>query len=207
LAVEATRLCEENHSGIALVAEDATQALAHARWLLRANDGSGGQSLLSYHKPSLWAALAYTAGDTSIQLFGPWRAVYSPAPSHFGKERGAWLSWTAKSELKWRGDGPAFNLPDNAAKIQARLGWLYWVDEQYAAFGEPGDDRINEIAENLDLLLKNNIYEGDHLLKLASVVDGPLLESRPEAMAILQSREESFIKVEQLMQTASANPQ
>jgi hypothetical protein len=133
--------------------------------------------------------------------------VYSPAPSHFGKERGAWLSWTAKSELKWRGDGPAFNLPDNAAKIQARLGWLYWVDEQYAAFGEPADDRINEIAENLDLLLKNNIYEGDHLLKLASVVDGPLLETRPEAMAILQSREESFIKVEQLMQTASANPQ
>lgn len=207
LAVEATRLCEENHSGIALVAEDATQALAHARWLLRANDGSGGQSLLSYHKPSLWAALAYTAGDASIQLFGPWQAVYSPAPSHFGKERGAWLSWTAKSELKWRGDGPAFNLPDNAAKIQARLGWLYWVDEQYAAFGEPADDRINEIAENLDLLLKNNIYEGDHLLKLASVVDGPLLETRPEAMAILQSREESFIKVEQLMQTASANPQ
>ncbi len=84
---------------------------------------------------------------------------------------------------------------------------MYWVDEQYVAFGEPGDDRINEITENLDLFAqKNNIYEGDHLLKLASIVDGPLFETRPEAMAILQSREESFIKVEQLMQTASATP-
>jgi hypothetical protein len=207
LAAEASRLCEENHSGIALTSEDATEALAHARWLLKANDGSGGQSLLSYHKPSLWAALTYTAAETSVQLFGPWLAVYSPAPIHFGKERGTWLSWTVNSELKWLGDSAAFNLPDNAAQIQARLGWLYWVDEQYAAFGKPDNDRINEITENLDLLVKNNIYEGDHLLKLASVVDGPLLEARPEAMAILQSREESFIKVEQLMQIASANPQ
>ncbi|TWD52354.1 DUF4123 domain-containing protein [Pseudomonas sp. SJZ131] len=207
LAAEATRLCEENHAGIALTAEDAAKALAHARWLLRANDGSGGQSLLSYHKPSLWAALAYTAGETSVQLFGPWQTVYSPAPSHFGKERGAWLSWTANSPAKWRGDGAAFNLPDNAASVQARLAWLYWVDEQYAAFGEPADERINDIAANLDLLLQSNIYEGEHLLELASVVDGPLLETRPEAVAILQSREESFIKVEKLMQIASATPQ
>ncbi len=206
LAAEAARLCEENYSGIALVTEDATAALAHARWLLRANDGSGGQSLLSFHKPSLWAALVYTAGEASQQLFGPWRGVFSPGPVHFGEERGGWLSWTSGPESKWRGDGPTFNLPEKAATVQKRLGWLYWIDEQYAAFGKPADDQINLMAENLDVLLKNNIYEGDHLLTLATIVNGPLLETRPEAMAILQSTEESFIKVEQLMQTASADP-
>ncbi|CRL52659.1 DUF4123 domain-containing protein [Pseudomonas sp. URMO17WK12:I11] len=204
LAAEAATLCAHNHCGIALTTDDPVKALAHARWLLRANDSSGGQSLLSYHKPSLWAALAYSAGETSHELFGPWQHVYTPAPIHFGAGKGTWLDWRASSELKWIGDVSAFDLPEEAPKVQARLGWVYWVDEQYAAFGEPTDEELPNIGANLDLLVQHNIYEGRHLLKLAQVTNGPLLESQPQAMAILQSREESFIKVEQLKQLATS---
>ena len=90
LAAEAAKLCEEHFSGIAISTPAPEKALAHARWLLKANDGSGGQSLLSYHKPSLWAALAYTAEKTFDQLLGCWSAVYAPAPGNFGQQRGPW---------------------------------------------------------------------------------------------------------------------
>ncbi|PAW49054.1 hypothetical protein CKQ80_26980 [Pseudomonas moraviensis] len=204
LAAEAASLCEENFAGIALTTADPAKALAHARWLLRANDGSGGQSLLSYHKPSLWAALAYTAGESSHQLFGPWQHVYSPAPVHFGRNRGRWLSWRALSELEWLGDVSAFNLPPAAPKVQEHLGWVYWADEQYAAYGEPTDEQLPNLVENLNVLVTHNIYEGRHLLKLGQITNGPLLETQPQAMAILQSREESFIKVQQLQQLANS---
>ncbi|CAI8904789.1 DUF4123 domain-containing protein [Pseudomonas serboccidentalis] len=203
LAEEATKLCEEHFSGIAISTPDPEKALAHARWLLRANDGSGGQSLLSFHKPSLWAALAYTADKTFDQLLGCWSAVYSPAPKNFGEQRGPWLAWIANKESTWPGDKAPFNLPEAAAQVQARLGWLYWVDEEYTAFEEPSNDRLNDIADNLDLLLKSNIYEGDHLLKLGHAVNGPLFETQPEIMAILQSKDESFIKVDRLLESAA----
>jgi hypothetical protein len=204
LAAEATKLCEENFSGIALTTLDPVKALAHARWLLRANDDSGGQSLLSYHKPSLWAALAYTAGESSHQLFGPWRHVYTPAPRNFGQQRGNWLNWQPAPEPKWLGDVSAFNLPQDAPKTQEQLGWVYWIDEQYAAYNEPTDEELPNLVQNLSTLVDHNIYEGRHLLKLGQIANGPLLESQPQAMAILQSREESFIKVEQLKQLATS---
>lgn len=203
VAVEAAKLCEERFSGIAISTPDPEKALAHARWLLRANDGSGGQSLLSFHKPSLWGALAYTADETFDQLLGCWSAVYSPAPMHFGQQRGPWLSWIAKEKSTWLDDRAPFNLPQIAAQVQARLGWVYWVDEEYAAFDKPGDERLNDIADNLDLLLKSNIYDGDHLLKLGHAVNGPLFETQPEIMAILQSKDESFIKVDRLLESAA----
>lgn len=203
LAAEAAKLCEEHFSGIAISTPDPEKALAHARWLLKANDGSGGQSLLSYHKPSLWTALAYTAEKTFDQLLGCWSAVYAPAPGNFGQQRGPWLAWVANAESTWSGDQAAFNLPMAAAQVQARLGWVYWVDEEYEAFGEPGEDRLNDIADNLDLLLNNNIYDGDHLLKLGHAVNGPLFETQPEIMAILQSKDESFIKVDRLLESAA----
>ncbi|MFH0020371.1 DUF4123 domain-containing protein [Pseudomonas fluorescens] len=202
LAAEAAKLCEENYSGIALTTADPIKSLAHARWLLRANDGSGGQSLLSYHKPSLWAALAYTSGESLHQLFGPWQRIYSPAPAHFGRNRGRWLSWRAVSELEWLGDVSAFNLPPEAPSVQAHLGWVYWADEQYAAYGDPTDEQLPHLVANLQTLVDHNIYEGRHLLKLGAITNGPLLETQPEVMAILQSREESFIKVQQLQQLA-----
>ncbi|QXI18111.1 DUF4123 domain-containing protein [Pseudomonas hamedanensis] len=204
LAAEAAQLCEENFSGIALATTVPDKALAHARWLLRANDGSGGQSLLSYHKPSLWAALAYTAGDNSHQLFGPWQHVYSPAPAHFGRNRGSWLSWRAVAELEWLGDTAAFSLPPAAPKVQEHLGWVYWADEHYVAYGEPTDEQLPNLVENLNVLVAHNIYEGRHMLKLGPITNGPLLETQPQAMAILQSREESFIKVQQLQQLATS---
>ncbi|VVO54772.1 DUF4123 domain-containing protein [Pseudomonas fluorescens] len=204
VAAEAAKLCEENFAGIALTTDAPAKALAHARWLLRANDGSGGQSLLSFHKPSLWAALAYTAGENSHQLFGPWQHVYSPAPVHFGRNRGTWLSWRPVSELEWLGDVSAFNLPQAAPKVQEHLGWVYWADEQYAAYGEPTDEQLPNLVENLKVLVAHNIYEGRHLLKLGQITNGPLLETQPQAMTILQSREESFIKVQQLQQLATS---
>ncbi|MBS4086472.1 DUF4123 domain-containing protein [Pseudomonas rustica] len=207
LADEAVKLCEEHFAGIAISAADPAKALAHARWLLRANDGSGGQSLLSYHKPSLWNALAYTAGDSFDQLLGCWSAVYSPAPKQFGQQRGPWLATIANAESKWRSDGVAFNLPESAALVQARLGWIYWIDEEYASFNEPKDERLNDIADNLDLLLESNIYEGEHLLKLGHAVNGPLFETQPEIMAILQSKDESFIKVDRLLESAAVAKQ
>ncbi|MGA5585314.1 DUF4123 domain-containing protein [Pseudomonas sp. LW8] len=203
VAKVAVELCEERFSGIAISTRDPGKALAHARWLLKANDGSGGQSLLSFHKPSLWAALAYTADKAFDQLLGCWDAVYSPAPIHFGQERGRWLTWKATDQSTWDGDRAAFNLPEAAAKVQARLGWMYWIDEEYAAFNEPDDDRLNDIADNLDMLLKNNIYDGDHLLKLGHVVNGPLFETQLGIMAILQSKDESFIKVDRLLESAA----
>ncbi|NYH12011.1 DUF4123 domain-containing protein [Pseudomonas moraviensis] len=204
LAVEAAKLCEENYAGIALITDEPAKALAHARWLLRANDGSGGQSLLSYQKPSLWAALAYTADETSHQLFGPWQHVYSPAPVHFGSNRGHWMSWRSVSELEWLGDVSAFNLPPAAPKVQEHLGWVYWVDEHYAIYGEPTDEELPNLVENLNVLVAHNIYEGRHLLKLGQITNGPLLETQPQAMTILQSREESFIKVQQLQQLSTS---
>ena len=204
VAAEAAKLCEENFAGIALTTDAPAKALAHARWLLRANDGSGGQSLLSFHKPSLWAALAYTAGENSHQLFGPWQHVYSPAPVHFGRNRGTWLSWRPVSELEWLGDVSAFNLPQAAPTVQEHLGWVYWADEQYAVYGEPTDEQLPNLVENLKVLVAHNIYEGRHLLKLGQITNGPLLETQPQAMTILQSREESFIKVQQLQQLATS---
>lgn len=204
VAAEAAKLCEENFAGIALTTDDPAKALAHARWLLRANDGSGGQSLLSFHKPSLWAALAYTAGESSHQLFGPWQHVYSPAPVHFGRNRGTWLSWRTVSELEWLGDVSAFNLPQAAPTVQEHVGWVYWADEQYAVYGEPTDEQLPNLVENLKVLVAHNIYEGRHLLKLGQITNGPLLETQPQAMTILQSREESFIKVQQLQQLATS---
>jgi hypothetical protein len=203
VAKVAVELCEERFSGIAISTRDPEKALAHARWLLKANDGSGGQSLLSFHKPSLWAALAYTADKAFDQLLGCWDAVYSPAPIHFGQERGQWLIWKTNGESRWEGDRAAFNLPETAAKVQARLGWVYWIDEEYAAFNEPSDDRLNDMADNLDMLLNHSIYDGDHLLKLGHVVNGPLFETQPELMAILQSKDESFIKVDRLLESAA----
>jgi len=54
------------------------------------------------------------------------------------------------------------------------------------------------------VLVAHNIYEGRHLLKLGQITNGPLLETHPQAMAILQSREESFIKVQQLQQLTTS---
>lgn len=44
LAAEAAKLCEEHFSGIAISTPDPEKALAHARWLIKANDGSGGKA-------------------------------------------------------------------------------------------------------------------------------------------------------------------
>lgn len=203
VAAEAAKLCEERFSGIAISTPDPEKALAHARWLLKANDGSGGQSLLSFHKPSLWAALAYTADKTFDHLMGGWSALYCPAPKHFGRERGPWLTWTANGDSTWRTDSVPFDLPDTAAQVQMRLGWVYWVDEEYSSFNDPDDDQLNDIADNLDLLLRSNIYESDHLLKLGHAVNGPLFEAQPAIMAILQSKDESFIKVDRLLESAA----
>ena len=72
--------------------------------------------------------------------------------------RGRWLSWRPVSELEWLGDVSAFNLPPTAPKVQEHLGWVYWADEQYAAYGEPTDEQLPNLVENLNVLAQRMYF-------------------------------------------------
>ncbi|WP_311968431.1 DUF4123 domain-containing protein [Pseudomonas baltica] len=202
LARCAARLCENQLGGIALRTAHPAKALAHARWLLRANDGSGGQSLLSYHKPSLWAALSLTDGATRDSLLGPWLSVYSPAPSHFFDTARSWLSWPGNPNAHCLSQHPAFTLPARTAQDQQRLDWLYWLDEYFAEYGSPERARLPGIIVNLDLLVQGEIFQSDHLLKLATLTAEAPFAAQPQAMAILQTTDYDFIKVDRLLEMA-----
>lgn len=205
LATLATQLCQATGSGIALATSDAEHALAHARWLLRVNDGSGGHSLLSYYKPSLWAALMLTAGDSANQLLGTWKTVFSPAPAHYPAGSGGWLNWSAPTTDTNGTNQPPYLLPPTIAAAQRTLRWLYWIDEEHEAFGNLSDKHLPQLIDDLELLAKQGIYEGRHLLKLAPLLSGPALNSQEQIMAILQTSDEAFIKVERLLQLAATS--
>lgn len=194
----AAQLCLERHAGIALLTDDLPAALDHARWLLKVNDGSGGQSMLNYYRPSLWAALAITSGQHLGRLTGPWSSVFSPATRHFGGLPDQWIAWHSDTNSAPDNYQTRFNLPQGCAALQKRLGWVHWVDEQYPAFGSPSQNQLPGIADNLDTLVKHRITQGRHLLRLSQLVVGPPLDQITQAMAILQSKEASFRKVEQL---------
>jgi hypothetical protein len=203
LAACAAQLCEKQFAGIALRTADAAKALAHARWLLRVNDGSGGQSLLSYHKPSLWPALSLTSGATRASLLGPWQEVHSPAPRHFYDIPGSWLSWPGNPNADHLSQPSAFTLPTHIAQDQRRLDWLYWLDEYFAEYGSPDRAQLPEIVANLDLLVQSEIVEGTQLIKLATLTAGASFASQPQVMAILQTTDYAFIKVDQLLELSA----
>lgn len=202
LANCAAGLCENQSGGIAVRTANPDKALAHARWLLRANDGSGGQSLLSYHKPSLWAALSLTSGATRASPLGPWQNVYSPAPGHFCETPHSWLSWPGNPIADPLSQPSAFTLPTHLAQDERRLDWLYWLDEYFAEYGSPERPRLPGIIANLELLVQSEIVDGNHLLKLAALTAAAPFAAQPQAMAILQTTDYAFIKVDRLLEMA-----
>src|SRR5690606_16192065 len=202
----AAELCLQRNAGICLLTGNVQQAIAHARWLLKANDGSGGQSLLSYYRPSLWAALV-TAETPSAQLMGPWTSVFSPAPRHFGAADGDWLAWPGtEARPSPRAPDGHFHRPPAAAARNRTLGWLYWLDDEYETFGTPAPESLPSMIGNLEVLGRHRIHQARHLRTLADLVTGPPLEGRPEAMAILASELLAHQKTDQLRTLATRTP-
>ncbi|PAU85952.1 hypothetical protein CK507_17515 [Pseudomonas sp. WN033] len=198
LSMLAAELCLEHNAGICLLTEDAQRAQAHARWLLKVKDGSGGHSLLSYYRPSLWAAMASTSGQTLPNLMGPWLSVFSPAPRNFGDSSGQWISWRSANHLSPDYSNTYFELAPDCVAMQRELGWVYWIDEHYQAFPEPLGDKLSMVVSNLSFLARHRIKQGRHLLRLNHIVASAPLETWPEALEILAGNEASFIKVKKL---------
>lgn len=191
-------LCQHRHGGIVITAIDGELALNHARWLLKVNDGSGGQSWVTYYQPALWAAMAGTTAPQAMpSLLGPWSAVYASSPNHISGLPPGWMNW--------RTDAPStmptanyFTLSPHTEPTYLTLRWVYWIDEQHIALHEPDVERLPLLIDNLNLLRQHQIYESVHLLDLADVLVSESLATQPAAMTILLSSDEAFSKVKQL---------
>tara|TARA_R110000751_G_scaffold187292_1_gene293588 strand:+ start:214 stop:1122 length:909 start_codon:yes stop_codon:yes gene_type:complete len=194
----AADLCIERNAGICLLTNDIQQALAHARWLLKANDGTGGQSLLSYYRAELWAALASTAKVNKAQLMGPWSAVLSPAPRYVGSGQEGWMEWRSEMDKPSVPAAAPFNLPAECSAAQRLFAWVYWVDEHFHQFGKPQDENLREIVANLALLSEHRITQGRHLFKLSQLICGSLLQTRADVLGVLKLNCAAFLKVQQL---------
>ena len=192
-------LCQEQAAGIAVIAADGQAALAHARGLLQVNDGSGGQSLITYYRPDVWPALALTASEG---LFGPWHGVHSPAPRHIGAKPGQWLEWHADGAASSSSISARYSLTPSTQPTCRTLRWLYWVDGYYQAFNSPAPAQLPALLDNLELLVEHGINEGRWLVKLADLSSRGPLSEREAVMAVLRGKTEPFIKVEQLQALA-----
>lgn len=207
LSLLGAQLCLERQAGIMLRADDDAQALAHARWLMKVNDGSGGQSLATYYLPSFWAALAMTVGEAAAPyLMGPWRSVYSPAPSYLESSNEQWLSWPReRPDALPTPERGYFSLPKALMPTYRTLRWVYWLDEVQPAFDRITAAQLSPLLDNLELLVGQGIYEGRHLLQLSELITSTGLAEKANIMAILQSREEAFMKVEHLKALSAAS--
>lgn len=191
-------LCQHRHAGIAIVATNSELALKHARWLLKVNDGSGGQSWQTYYQPALCAALVGTTQPSSMSLLlGPWSAIYAPSPRHIQGLSPGWLSWQTDHPTQ-AATSPLFNLPACTEPTYVTLRWVYWLDQQHAAFDHPDVEQLPALIDNLNLMLQHQVYESIHLLQLAVLMVRTDLASQPAVMAILRSADQAFAKVEQL---------
>ncbi|MGP0172101.1 DUF4123 domain-containing protein [Pseudomonas sp. NCHU5208] len=200
------RLCHERQAGMVICTSDEQAALAHARWLLRVRDGSGGESLVAYHLPAIWNALALTATERAL-LFGPWEKVFSPAP-YSSQSSEQWLGWIPPEALdgSWNHHA-SLELAEAASAYMRTLRWVYWIDEERAGFGIPTAEQLPRLIANLETLVEHRIYEGRHLLELTQLVKGEPISERPEVMDILQRNEEAFLKVKSLQAlTATTSP-
>lgn len=192
-------LCQDQAAGIAVIAADDQAALAHARGLRQVNDGSGGQSLITYYRPGMWPALAITASEG---LFGPWHAVYSPTPRHIGAKPSRWLEWHADDAASSSTLSARYSLAPSTQPTYRTLRWLYWVDGYYQAFNSPASAQLPALLDNLELLVEHGINEGRWLVKLADLSSRGPLSEREAVMAVLRGKTEPFIKVEQLQALA-----
>ncbi|MBV7515880.1 DUF4123 domain-containing protein [Pseudomonas sp. PDM25] len=191
-------LCQYRHAGIVITATDGERALNHARWLLKVNDGSGGQSWVTYYQPALWAAMAGTTAPQAMpSLLGPWSAVYASSPNYISGLAPGWMNWQTDIPSTM----PAanyFTLSPHTEPAYLTLRWVYWIDEQHIALHEPDVERLPLLIDNLNLLRQHQIYESAHLLNLADVLVSESLATQPAAMTILLSADETLCKVKQL---------
>ncbi|TDF84067.1 DUF4123 domain-containing protein [Pseudomonas sp. H9] len=199
LAQWCMQLCQHHHAGIVIAASDREQALAHARWLLKVNDGTGGQSWMTYYQPALCAALLGTTDASSMPLLlGPWSALYAPSPRHIHGLEPGWLSW----QTEHPGQTPThalLSLPPRTQPTYITLRWVYWLDQEHAAFNSPDVKQLPALIDNLNLMLEHQLTKHRHLLQLAKLITHPSLASEPAVMAILRSTDSAFAKVEQLL--------
>lgn len=189
-------LCQQHSAGIALCAEDRDAAIAHACWLLTVNDGSGGQSLINYYRPDIWAAMALTSSE---QLFAPWSAVYSPAPHALGARPQHWIGWHAPLDYSPNTVQKHYSLAASTQLTQRTLRWVYWIDRHYTKFNAPHGQQLPAIVDNLELLVDHGISEGRWLVRLADLVSRTRLEEQEPVMAILRGKADPFIKVDQIL--------
>ncbi len=201
LRLMAQMLCMEKYAGIAIVAHDEEAALSHARWLLKVNDGSGGQSLMAYHLPQMWAALALTVQGADV--LGPWQRLYSPAPLNFTAGENSLIRWHAP-EPESKPNDHYLSLAADTAPATRVLKWVYWLDKNHESFGQPHRERLPALISNLETLVAHQLHEGRYLSKLGELVNGPALTQRPEIMAILNAEDELFIKFQHLQQLAAS---
>ncbi|QXH46270.1 DUF4123 domain-containing protein [Pseudomonas xanthosomatis] len=198
LAEKAAELCLARRCGMVLAAANSEQAVAHVRTLLKVNDGSGGQSLLSLGKPHLWAALALTSDAQAPRLFGPLSQVLTPVPAHLEVAGQPWYLWPAP--IQQQGDRPQwpYNLPPGFRATARSLRLLYWLDGEHAIFGSPKGSEVATAVANLETLIEHGMSEGRYLKQLHGQVNGPLLLDDAQAMAILRSDAKPSAKSEQL---------
>lgn len=198
LAEWCLELCQQRYAGIVITATDGELALKHARWLLKVNDGSGGQSSVTYYQPALWSAMAGTTAPQAMPLLlGPWSAVYASSPTNIGGMPPGWMSWQtdAPSTLPATNN---FTLSPHTEPAYLTLRWVYWIDAQHTALHEPDVEQLPSLIDNLNFLLQQQICESVHLLDLADLVVGGSLSTQPAATAILLSSDAAFSKVKQL---------
>jgi len=207
LSRAAARLCSANHCGIVFAGAERDALQNHARSLLKVNDGSGGQSMLSLGNPHLWAALALTSETAAQRLFGPCSEVFSPVPHQLSMAPAPWYHWPAPPSRSLDPKAPLLALPPGFVHTAQTLQILYWVDERYQVLGSPSLEQLPRLLGNFAALIKHGITEGRHLLKLATMAKGPDLTENAEAMSILQAHDDDFLKVEQLIHLAANHGQ
>lgn len=207
LAGQAAALCLARRCGMVLAAANPDQAVAHVRTLLKVNDGSGGQSLLSLGNPHLWAALALTAGVHAPRLFGPLRQVLTPVPAHLEVADQPWYRWVSPTENPVDGAQWPYDLPQGFRAAARSLRLLYWLDGEHEVFGSPKAGQVPNAVANLETLIDHGIGDNRYLMQLASRVRGPLLTADAQAMGILRGADEHFIKIERLAGLAGQNGQ
>lgn len=198
LSEQAATLCLARRCGMVLAAANPDQATAHVRTLLKVNDGSGGQSLLSLGNPHLWAALVLTAGPGAPRLFGPISQVLTPVPAHLEVAEHPWYLWPAPTQQQVDRPQWPYNLPPGFQATARSLRLLYWLDGEHAIFGSPKGGEVVTAVANLETLIEHGMSEGRYLKQLHGQVNGPLLLDDAQAMAILRSDAKPCAKSEQL---------
>lgn len=194
-------LCLDNAGGIAITCHEPHAALQHARWLLKVDDGSGGQSLATYYQPELWAAMALYCGNPSLRshLLGPWLSAACSAPRHILHCQD-WLGWQADPTAAGEALTGYFALPPQTPQAYRLLRWLYWLDRHHQHIEpRPAQAQLATLIGNLDYLHNSGITQNRHMLKLSALINGPAIAKQPELATIASCGDAPHLIVERLL--------